>query len=141
MGWFRRSRTTPAPAEPDASGPRPDAPRPQEAGLVPVPPSSPELVRTERALQMLATQSAQLHASIVQLEHRVDAMSETMLDQIDRPTYEDMAEARVHTAKVAAELSRLEINIAARIDAVRAEVRRVPDEIDLRPATPVDTGW
>lgn len=112
-----------------------------EHALVPVPPSSPELVRTERALQMLATQSAQLHASIVQLEHRVDAMSETLLDQIDRPSYEDMIEARLHTAKVAAELSRLEINIAARIDAVRADVLQVPAEIDLRHATPVDTGW
>ncbi|MDE0802540.1 MAG: hypothetical protein OSA99_04370 [Acidimicrobiales bacterium] len=135
MGWFRRSRTAPPPAEPARPEPEP------EHALVAVPPASPELVRTERALQMLATQSAQLHASIVQLEHRVDSMSETLLGQIDRPSYDDMVEARLQTAKVAAELSRLEINIAARIDAVRADVVGAPAEIDLRHATPADTGW
>ena len=133
MGWFRRSR--PTPPEPEGNDNR------DEHALVAVPPGAPELVRTERALQLLATQSAQLHASIVQLELRVDAMSETLLDQIDRPSHDDMVEARLHTAKVAAELSRLEINIAARIDAVRADVVGAPAEIDLRQATPVDTGW
>ncbi len=128
MGWFRRSR--PAPATSD------------EHALVPVPvAAAPALARTERALQMLATQSAQLHSSIVHLEHRVDAMSLTLGDRFDGPTHNDMTDARTHTAKVAAELSRLEINIAARIDAVRSEVRgSLDDEIDLR-RTPVDTGF
>jgi hypothetical protein len=128
MGWFRRSR--PAPTSSD------------DRSLVPVPvATAPELARTERALQMLATQSAQLHSSIVQLEHRVDAMSESLVEQLGVASYEDVVDARLHTARVAAELSRLEINIAARIDAVRAEVRGTDGEIDLRQRTPVDTGF
>ena len=135
MGWFRRARPTPPDPAVD------DGPRGDEHALVAVPPTSPDLVRTERALQLLATQSAQLHASIVHLEQRVDAMTDTLADQVDRPSHDDVAEARRHTTRVAAELSRLEINVAARIDAVRSDVVGVPSEIDLRRATPVDTGW
>lgn len=123
MGWFRRSRTATPPAD---------------DSHLPVPASTtPALARTERALQMLASQSAQLHSSIVQLEHRVDSLSSALLDQLDRPSYEDVVDARLHTAKVAAELARLEVNIAARLDALR----RQPPEIDLRDLTPADTGF
>lgn len=125
MGLFRRFRSTTSPNSSDGS-------------LVPVPvATAPALARTERALQMLATQSAQLHTSIVQLEHRVDAMSQTLIEQLDRPSYDDVVEARMQTAKVAAELARLEVNIAARI----ADLREPPEEIDLRDLTPADTGF
>lgn len=128
MGWFRRSRTAPPPTD--------------EHALVPVPvATAPALARTERALQLLATQSAQLHTSIVRLEHRVDAMSERMVERFDAPSHQDVIEARLHTAKVAAELSRLEINLASRLDQVRAEVRDTGRDIDLRDLSPVDTGF
>ncbi len=134
MAWFRRSRSaaTPAPPSDDA--------------LLPVPvATAPALARTERALQMLAAQSSQLHTCIVQLEHRVDRLSEAMLDQLDRPSFDDLISARMHSAKVAGELSRLEINIAARLESVRDEIRSLRGddtaEIDLRELTPTDTGW
>lgn len=131
MGWFRRSR--PESLDPTDSG---------GDALLPVPVASAHsLARTERALQLLATQSAQLHSSIVQLEHRVDALSESLLERMSQPTYDDVMEARMQTARVASEVSRLEINLAARIDAVRAEFRGAPPEIDLRDLTPADTGF
>lgn len=102
------------------------------------------LARTERALKMLATQSARLHGQVVQLESRVDALSDALLDRLDVPSHGDLLEARTHSARVAAELSRLEINLAARLDAVRDELRAVQGRdaaVDLRELTPSDTGW
>lgn len=139
MAWFRRLRSSETrPATADDT--------PTDASLLPVPvATAPALARTERALQMLAAQSSQLHTCIVQLEHRVDRLSETMLDQLDRPSFDDLISARMHSAKVASELSRLEINIAARLESVRAEIRALrgddAPEIDLRELAPTDTGW
>lgn len=129
MGWFRRTRPTPLADATD------------ETALVPVPTAAtPVLARTERALQLLASQSAELHSSIVRLEGRVDAMAERMIDPYETASQVDVIETRLQTAKVAAEVSRLEINVAARIDQIRAEVRG-PVEIDLRARTPADTGF
>src|SRR3546814_20969260 len=93
---------------------------------------------------MLATQSAQLHGQVVHLERRVDALSDALLDRLDVPSNDDLLEARMHSARVAAELSRLEVNLAARLDAVRHELRAVQGPggpIDLRSPPPHDTGW
>lgn len=133
MGWFRRTRQAPGAG-------------PADGRHLPVPvASAPALARTERALVMLATQSSQLHASIVALEHRVDSLADAMVDQMARPSYDDLLAARLHSAKVAGELARLEVNIAARLEAVRDDVRHlsgdVPDPIDLRDLTPADTGF
>lgn len=141
MAWFRRNRSARAVVDTV-----PTDPSPTDDALLPVPvASAPALARTERALQMLAAQSSQLHTCIVQLEHRVDALSDAMLDQLDRPTFDDLVEARMHSAKVASELSRLEVNLAARLDSVRTELRVLrgdtPAEIDLRDLTPVDSGF
>jgi hypothetical protein len=139
MGWFRRSRTEAPSASP------PDTSTPTDPRLLPVPvATAPALARTERALQMLAAQSAQLHASVVHLEHRVDAMASALLDQMERPSYDDLLATRLHSAKVAAELSRLEVNLAARLEAVRSDLRSLRGddvETDHRRLTPVDTGW
>ena len=139
MAWFRRTRTE----APTASAPDPAAP--SDDRLLPVPvATAPALARTERALQMLATQSAQLHASVVHLEHRVDAMASALLDQMERPSYDDLLATRTHSAKVAAELARLEVNLAARLEAVQSDLRALRGderEADPRRLTPVDTGW
>lgn len=137
MAWFRRTRTTTEPSE---------AAEPAEGARLPVPvASAPALARTERALRMLAAQSSQLHRSIVQLEHRVDTLAGCVLDQMDGPTYDDVLAARLHSARVASELARLEVNVAARLDAVRNDIRTLSGEpapeIDLRDLTPADTGW
>lgn len=134
MGWFRRSR-------PSADIEAADAPR-----HLPVPvATAPALARTERALEILAGQAAQMQSWIVELEHRVDGLSRALLDEMERPSYEDVMAARVHSAKTAAELARLEVNISARLDSIRAELAAAkgepPVEIDRRELTPVDTGW
>ncbi len=147
MAWFRRRRSiehdTPATAD-DTSEDRTGTGTGVGTDLVPLV-SGQSLARTERALKMLATQSAQMHSHVVRLEHRVDALSEALLDRLDVPSYDDLLEARMHSARVAAELSRLEVNLAARLDAVRDELRAVQgepaDELDLRALTPADTGW
>lgn len=130
MPWLRRRRTV----EPESGS---------SVALVPLVPAA-SLERTERALRMLATQSAQLHGQVASLEHRVDALADALLDRLDVPSYDDLLEARSHSARVAAELARLEVNLAARLDAVRAELRAaqgIGDELDLRALTPADTGW
>jgi hypothetical protein len=143
MAWFRR-RSTPSTPEPTdiGSDDQAGAPAPGRE-LVPMI-SGQSLERTERALKMLASQSAQLHGQVVHLEHRVDALSDALLDRMDVPSNGDLLEARMHSARVAAELSRLEVNLAARLDAVRDELRAVQGQggsIDLRELTPNDTGW
>lgn len=153
MAWFRRRRTpdpTPAPAAevPAAEVPAAEAAAGQATArpgtdLVPLV-SGQSLARTERALKMLAAQSAQLHSQVVSLERRVDALSDALLDRLDVPSQGDLLEARSHSARVAAELSRLEVNLAARLDAVRDELRVLrgePTDIDLRALVPTDTGW
>ena len=143
MGWFRRSRSADTAVVADA-------PSGDDRLPVPAAPAG-ELARTERALQMLASQSAQLHTCVVQLEHRVDALSAAVADQSDRPSYDDLLATRLHSARTAAELARLEVNIAARLERVRSELaelrRQSPDaEVDLRISrrhdlSPTDTGW
>lgn len=148
MAWFRRRtptetpEPTDVPAAAESGAQTHDDPEPGRE-LVPLV-SGVSLERTERALKMLAAQSAQLHGQVVQLEHRVDALSGALLDRLDVPSHGDLLEARMHSARVAAELSRLEVNLAARLDAVRDELRAVQGEagsIDLRALTPNDTGW
>ena len=136
MAWFRRTRHAPAAPEPEAT----------EERWLPVPvATAPALARTERALQMLAAQSSQLHASLVHLEHRVDALADSLVDQLERPSYDDVLAARLHSAKVAGELARLEVNIAARLEGVREDIRTLRGDprvdLDLRDLTPSDTGW
>jgi hypothetical protein len=158
MAWLRRRRSTEHPPSPtpdgsatsadagDAATDAPDAPDASTStALVPLVPAA-SLERTERALKMLASQSAQMHSQVVQLERRVDSLADALLDRLDVPTNDDLLEARMHSARVAAELSRLEVNLAARLDAVRDELRTVQGlgagtDIDLRALTPADTGW
>ena len=134
MAWIRRSRPSTDIAAVDATRHLP----------VPVA-TAPALARTERALELIAAQSAQLHSWVVELEHRVDGLSRALLEEMERPSYEDVMAARVHSARTAAELARLEVNISARLDAIRAELAAArgepPVEIDRRDLTPVDTGW
>jgi hypothetical protein len=137
MPWLRRRPAAP-PVEP-----APAAETATSTALVPLVPAD-SLARTERALRMLAAQSAQLHGQLVGLEHRVDTLADALLDRLDVPSFDDLLEARSHSARVAAELARLEVNLAARLDAVRAELRAargLDDELDLRALTPADTGW
>ena len=77
--------------------------------------------RTERALVALAVHAQQLDSRIDRLERRLDEAAETALDL---PSHSDVLEVRIHSAKVAAELARVAVELRAEI----AEVReRQPD--------------
>lgn len=140
MAWFRRRRdsdTDPAeatePAGPEASG----------AELVPVV-SPMALERTEHALRLLAEQAGEMHDRMTALERRVETLAVALLDRMDVPTYDDVLGVQLHSARVAAEVVRLEVNVASRLDQLRAEVRAAggsSEELDLRALTPNDTGW
>src|SRR3546814_18807941 len=99
MAWFRRRSTS---STADSVGPTPVAAQPGPRGdrhcvdLVPMV-SGQSLERTERALKMLATQSAQLHGQVVHLERRVDALSDALLDRLDVPSHGDLLEARIRS--------------------------------------------
>lgn len=142
MAWFRRSRPDRSSTDSDTGSAGALA---STGDHLPVPvASAASLERTERALRMLAVQSSQMHAHLVELEHRVDALSAGLLDRLELSTYDDVLAARMHTAKVASELSRLEVNMSARLEAVLGEVRAARtsgDDIDLRASDPTDTGW
>lgn len=146
MPWLRRRRPEPASASaspPPGPGSTDGAGEAPAGALVPLVPAA-SLERTERALRMLAAQSAQLHSQVVHLERRVDSLADALLDRLDVPTHDDVLQARSHSAKVAAELARLEVNLAARLDSVRAELRAARGGTDVHGGTdlvPTDTGW
>lgn len=126
MSWFRRRRSS----TPDSVG--------AAGALVPVT-SLQLLERNERALKMLAVQAQQVQCHLIELDGRVNALAASLLPLLDTPSYDDVLEVRMHSARVAAEVSRLEINIAARIDALRDDLRPVTTEartIDLRGQAP-----
>ena len=108
MRWRRRrtaEQTAPAPG----------------LALVPAP-------KVERALVALAVHAQQLGDRLDRLERRLDATIETT---VDAPTHDDVLEVRVHSAKVAAELARVTVELRAEIEERVTELASRP-----RPATP-----
>jgi len=82
--------------------------------------------RVERALITLATHAQQLDSRIAGLERRLDdVVSEVRESDVLVPTQEDMLEVRMHSAKVAAELARVSIEL-------RSEIARVADSRNRR---------
>src|SRR5690349_10451843 len=99
MRWRRRQR------EPGAS-------------LDPTHPSAlPVLTpRVERALITLAAHAQQLDSRIAGIERRLDdVVSEVREADVLVPTHEDVLEVRMHSAKVAAELARVSIELRSEI--------------------------
>jgi hypothetical protein len=86
--------------------------------------------RVERALVALVVHAQQIEGRIDKLERRLDEVAESGLDA---PTHSDVLEVRMHSAKVAAELARVSVELRAEID--RAVVRvtePTAEEIRLR---------
>jgi chromosome segregation ATPase len=82
--------------------------------------------RVERALVTLATHAQQLDGRIATLERRLDAVAIELRDaDVHLPTHDDLLEVRMHSAKVAAELARVSIEL-------RSEIARVADNRDRR---------
>lgn len=123
----------------------------------PAPPSEPAglpALRAERVLVALAVHSQQLDDRLARMEHRIDELAGTDAG-LELPTHDDVLEVRLHSARVSAELSRVSVELQARIDdlavrmpAVVAEDRRqqrartlaetIIDLSDSLDTTPVD---
>ena len=105
-------------------------------------------VRAERALVALAVHAQQLDERLARIEARLDvetaaAATATEAQLLEMPTHDDLLEVRLHSARVAAEVSRLAVNLRAQIDdlAVRmpAERTRVLAETILDLSDGLDT--
>lgn len=117
MPWFRR-RT----------------PERRSTELVPTAERTAEVaLRTERAVYALA-----VHAK--HLSERVESLECRLTDVLDRAqesvSHDELLEVRIHSAKTAAECSRLAVNLRAQIDAVKAAL---PTERDQRLNTMAET--
>jgi hypothetical protein len=66
--------------------------------------------RVERALVAIASHAAQLDGRLLQLERRLEETT------IELPTQSDLLEVRMHSAKVAAELARVTVELRAEIE-------------------------
>ena len=83
-------------------------------------------LRDERILLTLAVQTQQLNDRLTRLEDRVEA---GMRDAASQPDQQDLLELRLHSARLAAELSRVTVEL-------RAEINDLRD--DASPSSPVD---
>jgi len=66
--------------------------------------------RVERALVAISSHAEQLDGRILRLERQLEDAT------IHLPTHEDLLEVRVHSAKVAAELARVTVELRAEIE-------------------------
>jgi hypothetical protein len=101
-------------------------------------------LRDERILLTLAVQTQQLNDRLTRLEDRVEA---GMRDAAAQPDQQDLLELRLHSARLAAELSRVTVELRAEINDLRDDApasTRTDDTgpvddtelIDLREAEP-----
>lgn len=72
-------------------------------------------LRAERALVALAVHSQQIDHRLARMEHRLDELAGIDL-ALEVPTHDDLLEVRVHSARVAAEVSRVAVELRARVD-------------------------
>ena len=108
-------------------------------------------LRDEKILLTLVVQTQQLNDRITHLEDRFDA---SVRDSLSQPDHDDLLELRMHSARLAAELSRVTIELRAEINDLASGLADPPgserlsepattaaddegDVIDLRP--PLDT--
>ena len=77
--------------------------------------------RVERVLVTLAVHAAQLDGRLERLERRLD---DTVEAALDGPSHHDLLAVRLHSARLAAELARVTVELRGEIDrlAVRPEL-------------------
>jgi acyl transferase domain-containing protein len=80
-------------------------------------------VRTETALSVLAVNAAQLEARIERLAGRLDEQEQA---QLDLPTHGDLLEVRLHSARVAAEVARVRMELRAELAALGEQAAAPP---------------
>lgn len=86
-------------------------------------------LRVERALVALAVQAQQLDDRLDHIERRIDALAAA---QAEAPTHDDLLDARLHTARVAAELARISVELRAEIERTARELAAPPSERERR---------
>ena len=97
----------------------------REPGLATSDPPLPA-VRAERALVALAVHAQQLDERLARIEARLDAdeaaAAAVEAEAMEAATHDELLEVRLHSARVAAEVSRLAINLQARIDDLAVKI-------------------
>ncbi len=94
------------------------------------PPSEPAglpALRAERVLVALAVHSQQIDDRLARMEHRIDELAGADLG-LEIPTHDDLLEVRLHSARVSAELSRVTVELQARIDDLAVQMPTVVAE-------------
>ena len=85
--------------------------------------------RVERALVAIAMQTQRL-------DDRIDRLERRLVDQADftegLPTHEDVMEVRLHSARVAAELARVAVELRAEMERRMAEAHPPPTARERR---------
>ena len=95
------------------------APDPQPAGL--------PAVRSDRVLVALAVHAQQLDDRLERMEQRLDELAAAD-PGLELPTHEDLLEVRLHSARVSAELTRVTVDLQARIDDLAVQMPAVVAE-------------
>ncbi len=137
---------------PDASAPRPAPPPPLEAGYrwgmtaararcdLATPAERPEVLaretlpapRMERAVLALAARTEVLSSAIERIEGRLSEVSDQFIDVV---THEELIEVESRRARLAAEVSRLSVELKAEMDRRISELGRVVAEANRRAAS------
>ena len=87
--------------------------------------------RVERALVSLAVHAQQLDGRLDRIERRIEEVDDNRLEQ---PSHNDVLEVRLHSARVAAELARVTVELRAEIEqvALARQSRDQPSPRDRR---------
>jgi hypothetical protein len=87
------------------------------------------VVRTERALVALAVHAQQIDLRLTQVERRLDVRDAEGDDKLlDLATQDDLLEVRMHSARVSAELTRVAVELQARIDDLAVQMPTIVAE-------------
>jgi hypothetical protein len=84
-------------------------------------------VRSDRVVVALAVHAQQLDDRLARMEHRLDELASTDFG-LEVPTHDDLLEVRLHSARVSAELTRVAVELAARIDDLAVQMPAVVAE-------------
>jgi hypothetical protein len=95
------------------------APEPPGGGL--------PAVRADRVLVALAVHAQQLDDRLGRMEQRLDELAATD-PGLELPTHDDLLEVRLHSARVSAELTRVTVDLQARIDDLAVQMPAVVAE-------------
>jgi hypothetical protein len=90
-------------------------------------------VRAERALLALAVHAEQLDGRLARIEARMDAAdaeaaATAEAQALENATHDELLEVRLHSARVAAELSRVSVELQGRIDDLAVQIPPAVDE-------------